>query len=124
MELPEQGKRSYRCTYHPKDKFGQVILSDTGALPSIQLQATSANQAEMLAWATLGCPIASVERLDEVAIAGLDAHELTGQEAEDTLVSDFGALSLEPIEQDRLTRQLRRAGLAMSGSLVDRVEVV
>jgi hypothetical protein len=57
--------RSYRCSYHPKDKFGYVVLSDTGALPSIRLQAENANQAEMLAWATVGCPIASVERLDE-----------------------------------------------------------
>jgi hypothetical protein len=57
--------RSYRCSYHPKEKFDQVALSETGALPSIQLKAKNATQAEMLAWATTGCPIASVERLDE-----------------------------------------------------------
>lgn len=123
MAKQDHSARSYRCSYHPKDSFGHVTLSESGVLPSIQLKARSATQAEALAWATVGCPVASVERLDEVAIAGLDAHELTGQEAEDTLVSDFGALSLEPIEQDHFTRQLRRAGFVVDADQLNRAEV-
>lgn len=61
--------RSYRCSYHPKDSFGHAVLSESGVLPSIQLKARSASQAEALAWATVGCPVASVERLEDAEMA-------------------------------------------------------
>lgn len=68
MEQTEAGKRSYRCTYHPKDQEGRPVASDSGALPSIRVKANSANQAELLAWATTGCNVASVERLEECEV--------------------------------------------------------
>jgi hypothetical protein len=38
----------------------------------------------------------------------IEVTELVGQQAEDALVSDFGQLSLAPIEEDRFRAQLRR----------------
>ena len=39
----------------------------------------------------------------------IDVVEITGQDAEDLMASDFGALALVPIERDRFEDKLRRA---------------
>eukprot|EP01041_Mallomonas_annulata_P017243 gene17243-35624_t len=64
--IVDQGTRSYRCTYFPKDKQGIPQPCDSGALPSIQVQACNANQAELLAGATVNGLVASVERIEAV----------------------------------------------------------
>lgn len=45
-------------------------------------------------------------------IAGLEFKEITGQAAEDTLVTDFGALTLEPTQESEFSQRLCRAGFA------------
>jgi hypothetical protein len=50
------------------------------------------------------------------AVPGIEAVELTDQAAEETLVTDFGALSLEPMEEDEFSKRLRRAGFAVGQS--------
>ena len=59
--------RSYRCSYHPMDGYGQPIQTEDGALPSIQLKAADAVDARRKAESVTGCIVADVERLDEVA---------------------------------------------------------
>lgn len=59
--------RSYRCTYFPKDKQGVPQPCDSGALPSIQVRASNANAAELLAGATVNGLVAHVERIDDDA---------------------------------------------------------
>ena len=39
----------------------------------------------------------------------IEVVEITGQDAEDLLASDFGALALVPIERDTFEHKLRRA---------------
>lgn len=67
--MDQANTRSYHCTYFPKDRQGNAQPCDTGALPSIRVRALNANQAELLASATVHGLVASVERLetDEVA---------------------------------------------------------
>ncbi|MDD2728304.1 hypothetical protein [Malikia sp.] len=59
--------RSYRCTYDPRDGYGQTIQTEDGALPSIQLKAADAVDARRKAEGVTGCVVTDVERLDEVA---------------------------------------------------------
>lgn len=61
--------RSYRCHYHPKDQQGVPQPCESGALPSIRVQARNGNEAELIAAATVRGVVASVERVegDEVA---------------------------------------------------------
>lgn len=65
-ELPT---RSYRCHYTPRDRFGLPILSDTGLLPFVQVKASTAEHAQRAAFATTGCPISHVERLEDAPTA-------------------------------------------------------
>lgn len=57
--------RSYRCYYHPKDSQGVPQPCESGALPSIRLQAPNANAAELLAAASVHGVVAAVERIEE-----------------------------------------------------------
>lgn len=62
--------RSYRCHYHPQDGGGYPMPADTGVLPFVQVQATSAEDALRKAHAVTGCAVAAAERMersDEVA---------------------------------------------------------
>lgn len=59
-----QTPRSYRCSYHPLDRNGWPHASETGLLPSVRLQAADAEAAQRLAFATVGCPIVDVERIE------------------------------------------------------------
>lgn len=60
--------RRYRCAYAPLDRDRVPVVNDTGVLPSVQVQARNAEDAQRLAHATVGCPIVQVERIeDEVA---------------------------------------------------------
>lgn len=61
--------RSYRCSFFPKDARGVTHISDTGALPSIRLQARNGTEAELLANATVNGVVAHVERIDDEEIA-------------------------------------------------------
>jgi hypothetical protein len=64
--------RSYRCTYHPKDLYGQPVAAESGVLPCIRLKAANAEQATLLAHATLGCVIVNAERIEpEDELAGV-----------------------------------------------------
>lgn len=58
---------SYRCTYTPLDRDRVPVLNDTGVLPAVQVRARNAEEAQRLAFATVGCPIVVVERLEGVA---------------------------------------------------------
>ena len=58
--------RSYRCHYTPLDRDGFPAPSETGVLPFVQVQATDAEAAQRIAYALKCCPIANVERLEEV----------------------------------------------------------
>lgn len=67
--------RRYRCTYTPLDRDGHPVPSDTGVLPYVQVQAANAEDAQRLAYATVGCPIAEVQRVEPLpAAAGLVEH--------------------------------------------------
>jgi len=57
--------RSYRCYYHPKDSQGIPQPCESGALPSIRLQAPNANAAELLAAASVHGVVAAVERIED-----------------------------------------------------------
>lgn len=59
--------RRYRCTYAPLDRDRLPLPVDTGVLPALSLQARNAEDAQRLAFATIGCPIVLVERLEDVA---------------------------------------------------------
>lgn len=59
--------RSYRCSYHPKDRGGFPVQADSGVLPFIQLKAANAEDAQRKAHAVTGCAVASVERLEGCA---------------------------------------------------------
>jgi hypothetical protein len=56
--------RSYRCHYHPQDRDGWPLPNESGVLPFVQLQATSAEDAQRKAHHTTGCAIAEVMRID------------------------------------------------------------
>lgn len=58
-------RRSYRCTYTPLDRDGWPVASESGVLPSVRVQAASAEQARIAAHAVVRCPICDVERLDD-----------------------------------------------------------
>lgn len=73
--------RSYRCAYTPLDLNRVPLASDTGVLPTLQVRARNAEEAQRLAFATIGCPIVMVERLDSTP-------PLPVPDVED---SDFGA---------------------------------
>lgn len=60
METP----RRYRCSYTPLDRNHVPQTNDTGVLPTVQVQARNAEDAQRLAYATIGCPIVMVERLE------------------------------------------------------------
>lgn len=62
--LPHPARRSYRCAYTPLDRNRVPLVNDTGVLPTLQVQARNAEDAQRLAYATLGCPIVMVERLE------------------------------------------------------------
>lgn len=55
---------------------------------------------------------ASASTSQSPAIAGLELREITGQAAQDTLVTDFGALALVPMEASEFSQRLCRAGFA------------
>lgn len=61
--------RSYRCTFTPLDRDGLPVPCDTGVLPFVQVQATSAEDAQRIAHALKGCPIVEVQRLDPMPAA-------------------------------------------------------
>jgi len=57
--------RSYRCYYHPRPDEP----AESGVLPSVQLQASSAEEAARLAFITLGKPVDRVERIEPEQVA-------------------------------------------------------
>lgn len=65
MAQADTPTRSYRCYYHPKDSQGIPQPCESGALPSIRLQAPNANAAELLAAASVHGVVAAVERIDD-----------------------------------------------------------
>jgi hypothetical protein len=64
MQTQHTTGRSYRCSYHPKDPNGWPVASESGVLPTVQVQADSAEAAQRAAWHVTGCAITSVERLE------------------------------------------------------------
>lgn len=61
--------RSYRCHYTPLDRDGFPVPSDSGLQPFVQVKAANAEHALRAAFATIGCPISHVERLEEAVTA-------------------------------------------------------
>lgn len=59
--------RRYRAYYAPLDRDRFPVPCDTGVLPFVQVQANDAEAAQRAAHALTGCPIASVERLEEAS---------------------------------------------------------
>lgn len=60
--MPSLATSSYCCYYHPRPD----APAESGVLPSIRLQATDADAAARLAYATLNLPIDRVERIEPV----------------------------------------------------------
>lgn len=60
-------KRSYRCSYYPKDRYGSPVATDTGVLPFVQIRATDAEDAQRKAHAVTGCAVVGVERIEVAA---------------------------------------------------------
>lgn len=56
--------RSYRCSYHPKDRNGYPVAAESGVQPFVQVKAHSAEHAARAAFAVTGCPISHVERVE------------------------------------------------------------
>jgi len=56
--------RSYRCFFVPRDGFGQLAPSETGAHPFVQLKAANAEAAFISAQHVTGCPVSEVERIE------------------------------------------------------------
>lgn len=73
--------RTYRATYHPKDRDGFPNDNPTGVLPSIRVSAADAESAIQIAHAETGCPIANVERLDDDETPELVANLRTADAA-------------------------------------------
>lgn len=67
MDSLRSSQRSYRCSYHPQTRDGFPVPADTGVLPFVQVKAANAEDAQRKAHAVTGCPVASVERMEEVA---------------------------------------------------------
>lgn len=61
--------RSYRCSYHPHDRHGVPVTTDSGVLPFVQLKALSAEDAQRKAQAVTGQTVVNVERLDGAVVA-------------------------------------------------------
>lgn len=64
MPTSHPASRSYRCTYTPLDRDGYPQPNETGVLPTVQVRAHSAEQAQRAAYATVRAPIVQVERLE------------------------------------------------------------
>lgn len=62
-------KRPYRAYYSPLDQYRTPIVSESGVLPFVQLQAANAESAQRAAHAVTGCPIERVERIEPVGVA-------------------------------------------------------
>lgn len=56
--------RRYRCSYTPRDAFGHLNPSDTGAAPFVQFRAASAATALDLAQRVTGCPVIDATRIE------------------------------------------------------------
>ncbi|CAA2108229.1 hypothetical protein [Variovorax paradoxus] len=56
--------RRYRCSYTPRDTFGHLNPSDTGAAPFVQFRAANAEQAVELAQKVTGCPVIEAIRIE------------------------------------------------------------
>lgn len=69
MHAPQASTRSYRCSFFPKDDHGVVHLIDSGALPSIRVQARNGCEAELLGNAMVNGVVATVERIDDHQVA-------------------------------------------------------
>lgn len=69
MHAPQANTRSYRCSFFPKDDRGVVHLVDSGALPSIRVQARNGGEAELLGNAMVNGVVATVERIDDHQVA-------------------------------------------------------
>ncbi|WP_445287677.1 hypothetical protein [Variovorax atrisoli] len=65
--MPKSSDRSYSCYYTPKDAHGHLAPSDTGALPFVQVLATSAEHAFINAHHVTGCPVSEVVRIEQAA---------------------------------------------------------
>lgn len=85
--------RSYRCTFTPVDRFGAPMVTESGVLPWLQLQAADAEQAARLAHASVGAPIVQVERIEptQADLAALD-RALARDQAEHILATAEEAL--------------------------------
>lgn len=61
--------RSYRCTYMPVSSYGIPQISESGALPYVQLKAANAEEALHKAHHVTGCPVVDAERQSEEVAA-------------------------------------------------------
>jgi len=62
MAKANTAPRSYRCYYTPKDRFGNLVATENGVLPFVQLKATDGERALRAAFHVTGCPVEGVER--------------------------------------------------------------
>jgi len=62
--MPAIQTRSYRCSYHPKDRFDSPVATDSGVLPFVNVKAHSAEDAQRQAHAKTGCAVVNVERME------------------------------------------------------------
>lgn len=54
----------FRCVYHPADKFGNPVPMPSGNLPSIDVAASTRDEAESKAFRAVRAPIVETQRLD------------------------------------------------------------
>lgn len=56
----------FRCFYHPTDRYGNPVPMPSGDLPSIDVAASSRDEAESKAFSAVRMPITETQRLDGV----------------------------------------------------------
>ncbi len=58
----------FRCFYHPADRYGNPVPMPSGDLPSVDVAASSRDEAASLAFARVRAPITETQRLDDVPL--------------------------------------------------------
>jgi hypothetical protein len=58
----------FRCFYHPTDRYGSPVPMPSGDLPSIDVAASSRDEAESKAFSAVRMPITETQRLDGIPV--------------------------------------------------------
>lgn len=58
----------FRCVYHPADKYGNPVPMPSGDLPSIDVAASTREEAASKAFRSVRAPIVETQRLDGIPV--------------------------------------------------------